>query len=330
MMKLNQFLRPSVRKKALPCVILLIFLSSCATIMSSPVAQTDIETIRLPYEYMSANPNLFDTINTVNKRNRAVEDDPKWIEESYQWLKIRKLNSIPEKEFEQYAKFLDKDSVYIIVHPAYYPLFQYKKIPSNDATVKLNAVDKFLSITPPDIRFTALQAQERYLRDFLEYKSTEGKLIILVMPKNYGRYKGYTYKEGPDEFMRYLNEVTNYSKSVVYIESRSAVTGFMTEEDSLRLREFLLSIGAKTILLGGGYVGRCLEDFYVDLSEDQGSDNIFIVPELSSVSPRELSAKLSASLVKPDGTIDIERATLNIRTAAYDSQEFKPNVQNLQ
>lgn len=325
---------------AILCTILFLSgLSSCASSLT-PIAQIDIETVRSPYFAGSNNPSdpskPDGILAAANKRNSTIEDGPDWIKQSYDGLRIRKLSSIPEKEYEKYRQYLDGENVYIVIHPGYYPFFQYQKIPGIDPdgtsnpNHKMNAVERFLALPPKDMKFSVLQAQERALRDFIEYKSTEGKLIILVLPKNYTKYNGYTYKNGPDEYMRYLNEVTNFSKSVIYIESRSPVTGYMTEEDSLRTREFILAVGAKTVLLGGGYIGRCVEDFYVDFVEENGQDNVFVVPEISAVSPRELTGKVANSLMSPDGTINTANATKNLINMIYDSQDLRPKVMNLQ
>jgi hypothetical protein len=219
------------------------------------------------------------------------------------------------------------------VHPAYFPFFHYPKrlsdTPKEGFYSKQNIIEKFLALPPPDRRFAVLQAQERRTRDFIEFKSTEEKLIIIIIPKNYHRYSRYTYRKGPDEYMRYLNEITNFSKSVLFVESRSANRGYPSEEDTIRLMEFLLSIGAKKIYIGGGYIGRCLEDFYAEFTEEFGRKGIYLVPELSDISPREISNSLAKRILTPDGRIDIAVATTNMKRDVYNVQEVSSDIINL-
>lgn len=324
-----------MREKTLLCVIILTItlalLSSCAA--SRAIVQQDINSIRPVMKAGGEEDKA--VIIGIEERNRTVEDSPAWIQNAYEGLKIRRLNSVSEKEYEDYRKFLENGAVYVIVHPGYFPFFQYKdmpaeeKQPEEDYLGKKNVVERLLSVPPPDINFSVLQAQERRTRDFLEYKSTEEKLIIIVLPRNYKSFKGYVYKNGIDEYARYLNEVTNLSKSVLFVESKSASRGYLLESDMVRLLEFLSSIGAKKVYVGGGYIGRCLEDFYIDISDVYGSEDVFIVPELSDVSPRELKGGLARGLLMPDGTIDVGVATQNLKTEAYGTQEIRPKLRNL-
>ncbi len=194
---------------------------------------------------------------------------------------------------------------------------------------KHNVVERLLDIEPTDEEFALLQAQERRMRDFLEFMSEQKKLVIVVVPRDYSKYKGYKYRKGKDEYTRYLNEVTNLSESVLFAESRSPNRGYLTDEDGIRLMEFLLSVKAKNILIGGGYIGRCLEDFYALLTEEFGPEGIYLVPELSDISPRELNRKIAKKLLTPDGKININLATANMSADVYHIQEARPRLKNL-
>ncbi|MBI4824043.1 MAG: hypothetical protein HY805_07435 [Nitrospirae bacterium] len=318
-----------LRGKTLLCVIALCFICACATKIPV-VIQKDIEVIRHPLQ-VSEDEKSVSILKAIEERNRTIEDDPSWIKNSYTGLNIRSLRTIAEKEYSEYKKYLDNGTVYIIVHPAYYPFFQHKKFADEDGEFsKGNVVERLLSIPAQNLIFSVLQAQERRMRDFLEYKSTEEKLIIIILPRNYQKYSGYIYKSGPDEYTRYLNEVTNESESVFYLDSRTSTRGYLKEDDTIKLVEFLAAINAKKVLIGGGYVGRCLEDFYVDFSETYGTDSLYMVPELSDISPKELNGHLAVSLLKPDGTIDILTATENLKSNIYGAQDIRPNVMNLQ
>ena len=129
--------------------------------------------------------------------------------------------------------------------------------------------------------------------------------------------------------MRYLNEITNFSESVLFIDSRSPNRGSISEADAMRLVEFLLSVNAKNVYVGGSYVGRCLEDFYALLTREYGSEGIYVVPELSDVSPREINSAIATELLKPDGSIDKIVAKRLMQNDVYQVQEVIPQLLNL-
>ncbi len=272
-------------------------------------------------------------IDIIETRNRTVEDEPRWIRRAYNGLMVRKLNNISEREYKDYRKYLDDGKVYIIVHPAFFPFFHFPgEVPDLDKDTfipKHNVVERLLAEKPKDHRFALLQAQERRMRDFLEFMSTREKLVVVVVPRNYNRYKGYRYRDGYDEYTRYLNEVTNFSRSVIFAESRSPNRGYLTDEDGIRLMEFLLSIDAEKVYVGGGYIGRCLEDFYVLITEEFGSEGIYVIPELSDISPKELTVKMARNLLSVDGSINIPLATQYLLGDVYRIQEVRPRVENL-
>jgi hypothetical protein len=272
-------------------------------------------------------------VSSIEERNRTVEDDPDWIKRAYGGLLVRKLNNINAKEYRKYREYLDGGVVYIIVHPAFFPFFHFPgKVPPIDKDAflpKENVVERFLSLKPPDAEFALLQMQERRTRDFFEFMSTREKLVIVVVPRHYNRYKGYKYRKDYDEYTRYLNEITNFSESIIFAESRSPNRGYLTDEDGIRLMEFLLSINAKSIYVGGGYIGRCLEDFYTLLTEEFGPEDIYIVPELSDISPLELTKKMAKTLLTPEGDINKALATDNLVNDVYRIQEVKPRIKHL-
>jgi len=313
-------------EKTLFWVIALSLFTACASDIA--VTQRNPALIRPPVSVPAGDPAVGALINAIEGRNMTAEDSPEWIKESYAGLKIRSMNTIAEKEFDQYAKYLDHGTVYFIVHPAYFPFFQLG-LPAGGVDEKQNVIERFLSAKPVSAKFAALQSQERELRDFLEYKSTEGRLIILVLPKNYMKFKAYRYRNGPDEYARYLNEATNGSDSVIYMESRTATRGYLHEETLIRLLEFLLAINPSRVVVGGGYVGRCLEDFYTDMVENFDPEKVFVAAELAAVSPKELSNKIAGRLLKGNGDIDADTAADLLRSGAYDAQEVRPNVVTL-
>lgn len=324
----------NLSEKTILCVISLFFLVASCTTVSPMKVHYAPGAVMAPPGTSSLDPEEITSIlRQIKERNLTIENNPKWIKRAYSGLLIRRLTNVSEKEFKDYRQYLDNGALYILVHPAYFSFFHYPKRlldNSKDKPLsKYNVVETLLGKKPKDRKFAVMQAQERRTRDFIEFKSTEEKLIIVVVPKNYQKYPGYTYRKGLDEYMRYLNEVTNFSKSVLFVESRSPNRGYLTDEDAVRLMEFILSIAAEKVYIGGGYIGRCLEDFYALLIEDFGREGIYLVPELSDISPREVNKYLAKAILKQDGTLDKNAATQFMLKDAYNVQEVRPDIINL-
>lgn len=320
--------------KIIAIAIVSLAVLGCASSNSPRIAHLDYSMIMTPSGASDIPPEEIDSIlKKTEERNRTVEDNPEWIKRSYENLMIRRLSNISSKEFLQYRKYLDNGAAYILVHPAFFTFFHYtkKKERNNDSEelYKLNIIEFLLKLKPSTPQFAVLQAQERRMRDFMEFKSTQKKLLIVVIPDKYWEYSGYTYRNGLDEYKRFLNEATNFSSSVVFVESRSPNRGYLTDDDAVKLMEFLLTIKAEKIYVGGGYVGRCLEDFYSLLTREYGSKGIFVVPELSDISPRELNSSMSNRLLRPDGLIDHDFATRLMLEDKYKVQELIPQIENL-
>lgn len=320
--------------KIIAFAIALLVILGCASSKSPQIARLDQSMIMTPSGASDIPPEEIDSIvKKIEERNRTVEDNPEWIKRSYENLLIRRLTNISSTEFPQYRKYLDNGAAYILVHPAFFTFFHYTKKKNRDndpeELYKLNTIEFLLRLKPSTPQFAVLQAQERRMRDFMEFKSTQKKLLIVVIPDKYWEYSGYTYRNGLDEYKRFLNEATNFSGSVVFVESRSPNRGYLTDDDAVKLMEFLLSIKAEKIYVGGGYVGRCLEDFYSLLTREYGSKGIFVVPELSDISPRELNSSMSNRLLRPDGLIDHDFATRLMMEDKYKVQELIPQIENL-
>ncbi len=267
-------------------------------------------------------------INSIEERNRAVEDDIKWINTAYERFLIKSLYDINEEDYAQYSGYLDNGSVYIIVHPAYYTFFQRPLFPFDDVISVDNELDRLLGEPNFSPKTTLIKAQEKALRDFLEYASTTKRLVILILPGGYKKYDGYKFKGHRDEFRRYINEVTNESESVVYMYSKKPNRGLLTEKDTARLLKFLSAIKPRNILIGGGYLGRCLEDFWRTI-EPFYSERIYLVPELVAISPSDMGVFQAYGMLRSDGTVDIEKLTENIRNNNIGNQDIQPRLKNM-
>jgi hypothetical protein len=323
-----------IRNTFMAAALLIVVGCAGASTSRPQIARLDASMIMTPAGTSNLSPEDIESVlNRIEERNRTVEDDQEWIKASYENLMVRRLINVSSSEYPNYRKYLDDGAAYIVVHPAFFTFFHYtkKKKRRNDTEdmYKLNIVEFLLRINPSTPQFAVLQAQERRMRDFLEFKSTQKKLVIIVIPKNYNSYSGYTYRNMQDEYRRFLNEASNFSSSVLFVESRSPNRGYLTDDDAVKLMEFLLSIKADKVFVGGGYVGRCLEDFYGLITQEYGTKGIFVVPELSDISPRELNSSMASSLLQSDGLIDHEYATDLMAEDIYKVQELIPQIENL-
>lgn len=226
----------------------------------------------------------------VDKRNREIETRPDWIDWAYQGLAIPRLNDIPPERYRQYRKYVDNGAAYIFVHPSYYPFFHAKKSRTMRKAYELDEsiVDLFLQSTADSPVMQLEQEQQRNEKNFIEYLTTEEKLVILVLPRNYSHSSNFEYAKSRDEYARYLNGIANGSPSILYMESESSSSGRLLSDDLIPLLLFLETVGAKEVLIGGGYVGRCQKEFYQYMT-NFAPGNYFIVPEISTFSPADLS-----------------------------------------
>jgi hypothetical protein len=249
------------------------------------------------------------TLYEVNRRNRNIEDSPRWIKQAYRELKIKSLGDLSENEFEKYRDYLDRGRLYIIVHPAFFTFFEYEGEPGNRDDLTLNYLDRFLSEKTVFPKISLMQAQEKVMRDFLEIKSTQQRLIIFVLPDHYHDSDRYTFRFPRDEYTRFLNEVTNESDSVLYLYSRSMNSGKLRKRDMYRLVNFIQAVRPESILVGGAYYGRCVSAFYRKLRKKVDFIPSYLVADLVSLSPSDISFSTALSLMKSNGRLDSEKLT---------------------
>ena len=330
-----------IRTKTFP-LLLALLIGGCASteiIPVIPAAQNSPEEILRAKEIWQK----------IEERSRTVENNPEWIDNSYTGINIRSLSTLPIGKYADYKKFLDNGTVYIINHPGYYTFFHHPKISGKDNSPAKGIMDIFLekgSASWTDVfwenspekgganrynkEFIRIMKEfERIESNFLEFKSTEQKLVIIIVPGNYKKYSNYSYKNGADEYARYLNEVTNLSESVLYLESKKPNRGQLLDEDLNTITEFLQKTGATSVMLGGEYLGRCEEDFYKHLSGATGAAiPVFIVPELSPVSPDDMNRRMK-DLLDSGNKLDVQAATYNILNNKYDKLDTIPKLRNL-
>ena len=117
-------------------------------------------------------------------------------------------------------------------------------------------------------------------------------LLILVLPGNFQQDSiaplSYTY---------YLNAAAGAGTSVYYLTSETWSSGMLSMDSMVMLYGFLKKVGATRMLIGGGYIGRCQREFYNQVSAYVDRIPAYIVPEISSISPDDISNRESAEIL---------------------------------
>lgn len=271
--------------------------------------------------YPTQTENLDKVIAEVEHRNNTLEQHPDWISMASQRFLLRELSTVRVDAYENYRKYLDNGALYVIVHPAYSVFFNNDD-PYSDSK---DTVESFLNETAYTQSSRLIMEQERSLRDFLEITSTRNRLIVLVLPDN-----SQQYRMGTDMFTLYVNSVTNGSDSVLYLYSKKPNGGHLSEGSKQQLIEFFKAVDPERIIIGGGYLGRCIEGFYRDFSSSPFGERMLISGELSAFSRDDLKDLDIDDFLK-DGKLNIAalREVVSSKSAAgITFKEILKNYQN--
>ncbi|MDA8154893.1 MAG: hypothetical protein M0Z52_00345 [Actinomycetota bacterium] len=281
-------------KFALAALVLAALVSGCAG-SDDAIKTTQVNTYFsvLPVKAVRVRIRVEQLVQKLN-RNLVTPKTKEWLKTVYGSIKIKNLEDIPRSSYSHYKKYAvsDNRAVYIIVFPGYYCFFDKTRpaiITSGGSGYPQKGVAyKLLAQTPGkyDYKFMLIQQQEYLMRQFLMIKSAERKMIILIVPGDYK--KAFTYgKSSLDEYARYINETTGMSDSVLYLPSKSASDASLSDDDMNKLTDFLTDIDTRNVYLGGGYV-KSLGQFYGGMSGGEYDYNVFFVPELIDLSPKDL------------------------------------------
>lgn len=238
-------------------------------------------------------------------RNATFKKSAEWLQEAYRGLMVRRLNDIPRGDFSAYRQYLVNQEVYIIVHPGYFAFFENENPYPPRETTGLYPAENLMERIG---RYAASEHQnllimveeERLLREFLEFMAADKRLVILILPGDFRRNVSAKTPGGPDEYVRYINDLTNGSESIIYMETEKQSSGYLTRQDLESLSTFLAHTGAKRVMFGGGYVGKCLDNFFSQFAGIFRQGNVYLVPEISAVSPMDGSFD---GMLREDGSI---------------------------
>lgn len=187
-------------------------------------------------------------------------------------LKLRKLDAASFPSLQRGAAASD---VFIMVHPAYSLFFR-------DANRSRYA----------EAKYALLAQQFENEARFIAGAAQAGKIVVLIIPGNY-----LTESAAPLAYTAYLNATASAGQAVFYLSSESPSNGAISMDDMVDLYRFLQGAKGGKALIGGGYIGRCQREFYTGLTNYFDKSSTFIVPEISTISPEDISESEAANIL---------------------------------
>lgn len=311
---------PAARLPLLICALSLLLAGGCISLHAPPVELSMQDRARVKGLFAE-----------IDEQNRSGERSDDWLRDAYREVHLKNLRDVPAEEFGRYRRFARSGDAYVIVHPGYFPFFDVWDIPRPPydyaaGMPKANLVDRVTAGIPAgDIVYRTAREQERIVRDFIEYMAAEGRLVVLVLPRDYRSHVTYGAVPGYDEYARYLNEMSNGAENIVYIESAAYDRGQLLPEDLDVLIRFLRASGARSVMVGGGFIGKCQSGFTQTLADVMLPGFLFTVPELTQFAPADMKRD-KVNILKDDGRISREQLYQYFRTFAYDevTEEWLP------
>jgi len=158
-------------------------------------------------------------------------------------------------------------AVTIMVHPAYSLFFRDERRSTYSAA-------KY------DLLKFQLDSEARFIAEIAK----SDNLLILVLPGDYEKDS-----VAPSSYTFYLNSSTRSSPRVFYLSSESSRSGSLSMDAMVTLYGFLQKVKAEKVIIGGGYIGRCQQEFYSQITTYVHNIPVFIVPEISSISPDDIN-----------------------------------------
>lgn len=203
---------------------------------------------------------------------------------------------------ESLMPFAASPELYIIVHPAYGLFFQ-------NVTKNRYPAANYLLLN------RQFQDEARYISEM----ASSGSTLLLILPGDFE-----TEGLAPSSFISYLNK-TAFGPSVFYMTSETSSSGYISQDEMIKLYYFIKGVKAERIMVGGGYIGRCQGEFYRGITSYLDKKLAYIVPELSTISPEDVSEREALNILS-----DLEKKDYS-RVAAFIERRAKeaPNMLSL-
>jgi len=300
--------------------LVVLLLAGCATLSPPAVEMSEQDRARVK-----------DAFAGIDARRLSRNQNDGWLRDAYQEIHLRNLREIPQQDLAGYRRYVADGSIFIIVHPGYFPFFDTWDIarPTFDYATGMpreNLVDRTTADLPAsDTVYRTAREQERIVRDLVAYLAAERRLVVLILPRDYRDHVTYGAAPGYDEYARYLNEISGEAENVVFLESAAYDQGTLRPGDLDVLIRFFKASGVRSVNLGGGFIGKCLDGFYKTLREIMLPGYLFYVPEVTQFSPKDLKRD-GTSLLTDDGRISRKKLYRYFSSFAYDpsTEEWLP------
>lgn len=167
-------------------------------------------------------------------------------------------------------------AVTVMVHPAYSLFFREERGRSRYSEAK----------------YDLLEFQFDSEARFISAIAMTDNILVLVLPGNFQQES-----IAPLSYVTYLNTAAGNGQSVYYITSEPGSSGALSMDSMVTLYAFLHQIKAGKVLIGGGYIGRCQRDFYDQTAVYREKVSAYIVPEISTISPDDISTRESSEIL---------------------------------
>ena len=167
--------------------------------------------------------------------------------------------------------------LYIVVHPAYGVFFQDL------------AKERF-----PEDNYRLLMKQFQTELEFISKRAASGATLILVLP---GENADGVFSPTYPSYRTYLNMAAGAGRSVYFIYSDTQSSGAIFQDDMIRLYYFIRALRPAKITVAGGYIGRCQREFYNSLTTYIDKSLVFISPQLSTISPDDITKKEAVEIL---------------------------------
>ena len=177
------------------------------------------------------------------------------------------LQLITERSADSVALTQRGRPLTVVVHPAYSLFFRSEN-----------------RSTYAEAKYDLMMFQLEHEARFISGAANAGNVLVLILPGNYEQES-----VAPGSYTTYLNSVAGGKPSVYYLYSETSSSGALTLETIVMLYRFVRSVNPSSVLVGGGFIGRCQREFYKQVINYVGETNAYIVPEISSVSPDDVS-----------------------------------------
>lgn len=294
-------------------------LTACALLLAAGCASLSPPDVEIGAQERLRVKGVF---SAIDSRTAGEQKSDAWLSDAYRSIRLRDLREIPPQEMGGYRRYVVDGGVYIIVHPGYFPFFDSWDVarPTTDYASGMprnNLAERATADLPAsNTAYRTAREQERIVRDLVRYLAAERRLVVLILPRDYRDHVTYGPAPGYDEYARYLNELSDESENVLFLESAAYDQGHLRPEDLDVLIRFLKASGVRSVNLGGGFIGKCLDGFYKTLREIMLPGYLFYVPELTQFSPKDLQRD-GMSLLADDGRISRKKLYAYFSTYAY-------------